>query len=303
MDLITDLIKSRNEIEKCIKSNGFAPEHNYGYYKWLEEPGRKNIFIKFPRDSGILAQHNARTNTWYFISLPIAEESDRLGLITDSLGFLLETKKAKKVMLELPPEMKQKLAAMLKNSSYSVGRNNYVYYCPIFDMKKWDGDSLSGKTWKKLRNIRNRFYKLNKVIVKDSREITSDRLRKIVKEWVRKRTNIDKPFYHRYLNMIAQNFDGVEFARTLIVNDEPCTITAGWRIPNSNDYYSGIGIYNYKYTDVGEIANLDDLVFLKSKKFEKVDFGGSGPTLLRFKKKFQPSRIYKTLSFPIVKRG
>lgn len=303
MDLITDLAKNRSEIEKCIKGNGFAAEHNYGYYTWLEEPGRKNIFIKFPGNSGILAQHNPKLNTWYFISLPIAKKAERINLIVESIKFLFEAKKAKKVMVELPSELKSKLSSMLKSSKYRIGRNNYVYYWPVFDMKKWNGDELSGKTWKKLRNIKNRFYKLNKVAVEDSRKISPERLKKIVHDWVKKRTNIDRPFYHRYLNMVRENFNGVEFARTLLVNNEPCTITAGWRIPNSNDYYSGIGVYNYKFSDIGEIANLDDLVFLKKKKFEKVDFGGSGPTLLNFKKKFQPAYIHKTFSFPIVRKS
>lgn len=299
MELINDTLAARVEIEECIKRSGFAPEHNFGYYRWLEEPGRKNVFLKFAGKSGILAQHNEKLRTWYFISLPIAGEDARLRLLVEAIGCILSNN-AKKINIEVSPEFKKQLALELKGSNFRIGRNNYVYYWPVFDMKNWNGCDLKGKEWKKIRNIRNRFYRLNKVVAKDSREISPEKLKKIINEWIKKRSGADRPLYHRYLNMIGLNFDGVGFARSLIVNSEPCSITAGWRIPNSNDYYSAVGIYNPKISDAGEAANLDDLLFLKKKKFDKVDFGGSSKTLLQFKKKFKPSFIYKTCSFPVL---
>ena len=300
MDLISDVENSRKEIEECINHNGFAPEHNYGYYQWLEESGRENIFLKFPNKSGILGQYNEKLNAWNFISMPIAKEEDRLMMIVKSLDYLFEKKRAKKVSLELTLEFKKKLGLALKDFKLRVGGNNYIYHWPVFDMKKWDGHELKGKKWKKIRNIKNRFHRENKVVVKDARDIQDEKLRQIVNDWIRKRNGIDRPLFLRYFNMIKYKFDGVDFARTLVVNNEPCSITAGWRIPNSNDYYSGIGIYNYKFKEIGEIANLDDLIFLKKKKFGKVDFGGSSKNLLQFKKKFFPSFIYKTYSFPVL---
>jgi len=91
-------------------------------------------------------------------------------------------------------------------------------------------------------------------------------------------------------------------AKTLYVNNRPCTITAGWRIPNSNNYYSSIGIVDYSIPDLGEITNIDDLNRLKKKGFDFVDFGGSDKVLLYFKKKFKPEKIYKTYVFSIVRR-
>ena len=302
MEIINDIVSARNEIEEAIRKNGFAPEHNYWYYQWLEEAGRENVFIRFPGKRGILSQYNSKISTWYFVSMPIAEEKHRLRVITDAIGVLFEEKNAKKVMLELAPELKMQLANALKNSKFCIGRNNYTYYWPVFDMKSWDGYGLKGKKWKKIRNIINRFYKENKVLVKDSRKIKAEKLKLIVHDWLRRRNSIDRPLYHRYMNMIAQNFDGADFARTLVVNNEPCSITCGWRIPNSKDYYSGVGIYNYKVNYIGEAANLDDLFFLKNEGFENIDFGGSGKTLLQFKNKFRPSSIYKTYSFPVTKK-
>lgn len=297
MELINNTLDARREIEECIKRNGFAPEHNFGYYTWLEEPGRSNVFLKFPGKSGILAQKNEKLRTWYFISLPVAKENERLAILAEAVDLVLSNY-AVKINLETTPELKKQLTAALKGRA-RTGGNNYIYCWPVFDMKNWDGHELKGKKWKKIRNIRNRFYKSNKVQVKDSKDVNPDKLRNIVSEWVRRRTNIDRPFYQRYFNMIKNNFDGVLFARTMIVNKEPCSITAGWKIPNSSNYYSGIGLYNYKFRDIGEIANLDDLFFLKKKNFDAVDFGGSGSTLLKFKQKFKPTSIYKTYSFPV----
>jgi len=303
MELISDTLNAQKEIEDCINTNGHANEHNYGYYQWIEEPPRKNVFIKFEKKRGILAQYSDNTKSWYFISTPIAKKEESIILMLESLDFLFKKKKAKKVMLELNSNLRKMLISAIKNSSLSIGQNNYVYHWPVFDMKNWNGYELKGKKWKKIRNIRNSFYKLNRVSVEDSRNVPSENLRKIVNDWLKQRSGIDRPMYRRYFNMVSQNFNGVDFARTLIVNEEPCSITAGWKIPNSNNYYSGVGIYNYKHKHIGEISNLDDLLFLKKKGFEEVDFGGSGKTLLQFKMKFNPSYIYKTYSFPVVRKN
>ena len=300
MELINETLNARAEIEECIRRNGFAPEHNYGYYQWLEESGKKNIFLKFSDKSGILAQYKSKVSTWYFISMPIAQQKNRLKIFVEALEYIFNNKSAKKVMVELTEELRSQLILALKDSKLRIGRNNFIYFWPVFDMKNWD-ENLKGKNWKKIRNIRNRFYEEHDVVVRDSQEIHPDKLKKIVNGWLKKRSSIDRPLYHRYLNMINCNFDGADFTRSLIVDGEACSITAGWKIPNSNDYYSGIGLYNYNFEGIGEISNLDDLVFLKKQGFEKVDFGGSGKNLLEFKKKFLPSFIYKTYSFPIVR--
>ena len=45
----------------------------------------------------------------------------------------------------------------------------------------------------------------------------------------------------------------------------------GWKIPNSRNYYSGIGLCNYRYPGLGEITNIDDLTQIKHKKFPLAD--------------------------------
>ena len=91
-------------------------------------------------------------------------------------------------------------------------------------------------------------------------------------------------------------------ARALYINNEHCSISGGWRIPNSNDFYCGIGIFNYKYKNLGEFINLDDLLHLKKKGYGNVDFGGSDKATLNFKKKLRPEKIYKTHVFSISRK-
>ena len=110
---------------------------------------------------------------------------------------------------------------------------------------------------------------------------------------------VDKEYY---LNLIDSNFKGVDMAKTMYVDGKPATITAGWKIPNTKDYYSAIGIVDYSFPGLGEIANIDDLNRLKRMGFKYVDFGGSDKILLQFKRKFKPEKIYKTYIFSMVRK-
>ena len=125
---------------------------------------------------------------------------------------------------------------------------------------------------------------------------------KILLNWLKKRSSRDRIEKAYFLNLMDNNFRGMDMAKTLYVNGKPCTITAGWKIPNSNNYYSSIGILDYSIPGLGEVANIDDLDRLKGKGFEYVDFGGSDKILLDFKKKFRPEKIYKTYIFSVVRR-
>ena len=169
-------------------------------------------------------------------------------------------------------------------------------------MKKWD-ESLQGKEWKKLRNIKNKFLKSHNVEIIPSNEIEKKKLNEIVLKWKKIRPKTEKTYYvEMYLNFIKNDFEGTDIARSVVVDGESCTITAGWKIPNSNNYYSALGLYNYKYPGLGEVANIDDLTQIKMKKFLFADFGDSTESLLQFKKKFRPESFYKTYWFHIVRK-
>jgi hypothetical protein len=86
----------------------------------------------------------------------------------------------------------------------------------------------------------------------------------------------------------------------MLVDGHVAAITAGFKVPNKNYYYSAIGIYSRDIDRTGEISNLDDLRELKKKGYEYVDFGGGEEELSNFKSKFKPSYTYKTYVFTIV---
>ncbi len=299
MERIDNIWKNRKIIENSIKKHGNDAEHNFFHYMDAETKSRKNVFFLFDNDMGILAQNS--DDKWFIFSEILAPEDMKIEIFFRFLDHIFGNG-AKKAEIEAGEELRKNIRKKLKKSEYRDCRANYEYFWPVFDMEKWDGDKLEGKKWKKLRNIKNVFYKNHRVEVKDAKEIQKEKIKAIVKEWVKRRGGRDRALYERYIKLIDNNFDGCDSARTMVIDNEPCAITAGWKIPNTNDYYSGIGILNYRFNGLGEIANLDDLVFLKEQGFNHVNFGGSDKILLEFKKKFKPSFVYKTYAFSIVKR-
>ena len=147
------------------------------------------------------------------------------------------------------------------------------------------------------------------VEVVDSVAIDKNALRRIVEEWtsyqrtLRLTAKKDRLYAQQYFNVIDSGFRDVKIAKTLIVDGVPSTITAGWEIPKSRGaYYSAIGVCNYRFNDIGEVANIDDLCMLKSLGYRFVDFGGSLANVLRFKLKFKPSFAYITHTYAFVKK-
>ncbi|MBI2651090.1 hypothetical protein HYX01_01340 [Candidatus Woesearchaeota archaeon] len=303
MKIINDVVKHGKIIKSSIKKYGFFAEHNYMHYLYNESSANKNVFFGFNRGKGILAQVNAESNAWsLFPNGILAPESERIDLLLESINYILKTQNAKKFAVELSEDIRKSLlSALNKENNFRACSTSCILYWPVYSMKMWDS-RLEGRKWKKLRNIKNRFYRKNNVEVADSRKVSKDELLSILKSWINKRIGNDSVKKSYYTSLINNNFEGADIAKTLHVNGKPCTITAGWKIPNSNNYYSAVGILDYSYHGLGEIANIDDLDRLKKNDYEHVDFGGSGKTLLYFKKKFKPDKIYKTYIFSIVRK-
>lgn len=299
MRVIKDIKKNRKIIKSSIKKYGYAAEHNYFHYLNSEGKHNKSIFFNF-NGKGIMT-HLYKDKWWYMFAEALAPENQRLKPFFKFLDYALKNKKHKKVVIEATKEFRREIIKNIDKRKYKVCSTNYILYWPVFNMNKWN-HKLKGKKWKKLRNIRNRFYRAYNIRVVDSRNVAKEKLKKIVDEWIKKRRATDEVEHDEYYNMIDNNFRGLDSARSIIVNNKPCTITAGWKIPNSKNYYSAIGIFNYSYNYIGELANLDDLINLKKKGYKYVDFGGSNKILLKFKKKFKPHNLYKTYIFSIVRK-
>ena len=301
MDIIDDIDNGKREIINIIKQHGFVREHNYWFFYNQQTNYAKTYFFKF-KDSGIFSVRY-KSGTWEIIGEVLASENKRIELFNKFLDYVLMKQKDKKIFTFVPEKFYNNIKSILqKSSKYRMTGNPDVYYTPVFNMKKWD-ENLEGSGWKKLRNAKNHFLKLHNVEVIPSKEIEKEKLSQVVLEWKKKRPKVEKNYYiQMYLNFIKNDFEGTDIARSVVVDGEVCTITAGWKIPNSNNYYSAIGLYNYKHNGLGEIANVDDLSQIKKNKFSYADFGDSTESLLQFKNKFGPERLYKTYWFHIVRR-
>jgi|TARA_Y100000310_G_scaffold345431_1_gene464935 hypothetical protein len=303
LKVISDVVKHQKKIKKGIKKYGHFAEHNYLHYLYNETRWDKNIFFDFGNGKCLLVQFDKDNNVWsLFPNGILAPESERLDLLLEATNYILKKQKAKKFVIEVSEDLKKKLLNKFKiKNSFRACNYTEILYWPTYNMDLWNS-RLKGSKWKKLRNIKNRFYKKNKVSVRNSKDIPKEKLKRILSSWLKKRKDNDRVDKDYYFNLIDNNFKGLDMAKTLCVNGKPRTITAGWKIPNSNNYYSSIGILDYSCPGLGEVANIDDLNRLKREGYDYVDFGGSDKVLLYFKKKFRPEKIYKTYTFSIVRR-
>jgi hypothetical protein len=299
-DVISDTVGSQKEILKCIDKFGHLPEHNYFYYEYMRDKETENRFLKFGNE-GLLANFDPRGEVWEFITEPLAEQSNKLNVLLQAISYCF-SEGAEKVKVELSTDFKKQLINNLPTELRAC-RDSEVLIWPVFDMATWDGTELSGNKWKKLRHAKNSMEANGKVEVVPCTEIKKEKLKALVEEWKRNRTPNDRANEEYYVKLVENDFLGMDSTRSVLVDGEPCSITGGWKIPNSNDYYSETGLHNYKYEALGDYANWDDLVELKKRGFRKVDFGGSDKKLFAFKKKLNPTHTYKTHIFSIVRKS
>ena len=301
LKVVYDVVKNQKKIKKGIKKYGYFAEHNYLHYFYSQTKWDRNVLFDFGKDKSVLTQFYRRGNVWdLFPNSILAPENERLDLLLETANYILKKQKAKKFVVEVSEDLRKEILNKFKiKNSFRICDPDILYW-PMYNMNLWD-PKLRGSKLKKLRNLRNRFYKRNRVKIRDSKKVPKEYLREILSNWLQKRKDNDRVDKSYYFNLIDSNFNGLDMAKTMYVNNKPCTITAGWKIPNSNNYYSSIGILDYSYPGLGEIANIDDLNRLKRKGYDYVDFGGSDKVLLYFKRKFKPEKIYKTYVFSIVR--
>jgi len=302
LKIIYDVEKHQKKIKKGIKKYGHFDEHNLIHYLNYETNWDKNILFDFGKDRIVLTQFYKVSNIWsLFPNGVLAPKDERLELFLKVNEYVFDNKKPKKFVVEVSQDLRKEIMDKFDDSSrFRICKSTDVLYWPMYNMKVWDS-KLRGSRWKKLRNVKNRFYKNNKIRISDSKDVPHFKLKKILSNWLKKRKDNDRVEKEYYFNLINNSFKGMDIAKTIYINGKPCTITAGWKIPNTNNYYSSIGILDYSHPGLGELSNIDDLNRLKKKGYDYVDFGGSDKVLLEFKKKFKPEKIYKTYTFSIVR--
>ena len=302
MKVIYDVAEHQKKIKDSIRKHGHFAEHNFVHYLYSETKPNRNVLFDFGNSKSVLARCDKEHKVWaLFPNGILAPEKERIDLLLEASYYILKKQKAKKFSVEVSEEIRKGLLNRFRTTNGIKACNcNCILYWPLYNMDLWDA-KLNGGKFKKLRNVSNRFYRKNKVRVFDSRLVPKEKLMDIVTAWTSRRRRHDRVHKDYYFNLINNNFKGVDIAKTMYVNGKPCTITAGWKIPNSNNYYSSVGIMDYSRPDLGEVANMDDLNRLKECGYDYVDFGGSEKSLLYFKKKFKPETIYKTYIFSIVR--
>lgn len=300
---IKHIHKHKDNINQAIKKYGHCVEHNYHHYKYCEGDGEKNYFFKLGNKKGILSSFDEKEDIWYlFPSGILAPEEERFEIFSQLMDHAFEKQKVSKMCVEVNQDFRKEIIKKLRScDKYRACKSYEILYWPMYKMKNFD-PNLRGKNWKKLRNIKNRFYKKHKVKIVDSKTVDKQELKKVLNSWLKKRNANDHVDKYYYENMIDNNFKGTDMAKTIIVDGKPSSITAGWKVPNTNNYYSHVGILDYSYPGLGEVANIEDLRFLKKKNYDYADFGGSDKVLLYFKKKFKPESVYKTYLFSIVQK-
>ena len=300
MKIYKDVKKHKPKIIDSINKFGFLPEHNYYHCLYKQTPSKRCIFFDFGCGRGIIALFNKKNKVWYVTNGILAPKAEMPGIFLEFVDYVLHKKNVKKISVETGEDFKSEIFRKLKNSKYKTSMN-YTLNWPVINLYKWD-EKLSGKEWKKFRNIRNRFHNNLQIKVKDAKKIGNGTLRSLLFSWLKRRHPRDRVDYSYYLNIINSKFMGFAVTRALLINNELCSVSAGWKIPNSDVFYSGIGIFNYKHKDMGDFANLDDLMHLKKIGYRHVDLGGSDKAILYFKKKFKPEKIYKTCIFSISRK-
>ena len=297
MKVYYDIGKAKQKVVKTIKKYGFSPEHNYYNYLYMQNgSNRKCVFLDFGGDKGIIALFNKSNNTWRVINSVFAPGKERIEIFIKFLDWATINKGSKKVFVESLGDFKSEVFRKLKdthrfNTSYSLS-------WPIYNLDSLDMN-LSGKDWKKLRNIRNRFFNRFRVQVKNPKSVNKEILKNVLHSWIRKRYPRDRANNYYYLNVIDSGFKGFDIVRSISLNGKVCSFSGGWVIPNNGNFYYSIGIFDYNYKNIGDFINLDDLLHIKKLGWRYVDLGGSDKSTIAFKRKFKPVKIYQTYFFSI----
>jgi hypothetical protein len=288
---------------RSIARWGHCEEHNLSHFLSLGTSAKIPVFVSFDDSMGILALKSKTGKLWYVMREVLAPKEKKAEIFLEFAEHIMKDMGIERIQVEFEERFRDELLQKLEDTSLRACSVNYYLDWPLFDMERWDGDKMPGKEWKKLRNIKNKFYKEHKVEVRNPEDADKEELKRIVKDWKSKRNAEDFAYTHEYMDVVENGFKGFDEVRVLFIDSKPRAITGGWKVPNSDQYYSSLGIFDYSVERLGEIANLDDLVYLKSRGYKIVNFGGSDSDLLEFKKKFRPHSQYRTYTFSIAKKN
>ena len=296
---VHNVIDSQELVEDIISKHGYAPEHNYWYMVNMGDESSEVLLWELNGNGIVFLKHD--DGDIELISDILSPKQEQVDLFIKFLDFVHENYKVDEVLVTFDSKYRNDLINKVSDK-YKVKAPRRTFTAPIFNMKNWD-PNLGGKNWKKMRNMRNQFIKNHKPKITGPGPYTKQQLNQLIDQWAELDTSeIKNEWTKCFKNFVKNDFKGCEIVRIISVDNKPCSITAGWRIPNTNNYYSAIGVHNYKYKYLGETAYLDDFACIKLLKVDYVDMGGSDSKAnLNFKLKFKPESLYTSYFMSVVK--
>ncbi len=302
MKIINCIEKAESEIKESIIKYGYLPQHHFELFLNYGRESESCVFLDAGGKRGVFAYLNLKTKNWRILTDPISPLGENLKIISQAIDFIFKNYQPKKIILEdITEELSKKIKVVSKNKFWRALPPTYSLFWPVIDLNNL-GNDLSGRKWKRLRNIRNKFLKENQVIIREVKETDKEDLKNLVTAWKKQRKGLDREHLSQYLKFIDCSFKGLDLIRVTETNGRISCISGGWSIPNSKNYYSFFGLHDYYVKNIGEVSYIDELLEAKKRGFEKVDLGGSEKNLIQFKIKFHPDFLYKTDTFSVVCR-
>jgi len=298
MKVIRDIGREKEKIQAAIKTHGHLAQHHYQFFLNYPRKNEEAVFLDFLDNRGILAYQNSFA--WRFLTDPVASPTEKINVFLEATAYIFEKEKAQKLILEdITENFRKEIIAAPKGKNWRAVKTAYSLVWPVLNLGFWD-EKLAGGQWKRLRNTRHKFFRENQVEFKPADEFSREDLRAVAIKWRDQRSDTDRVHFDQYLRLIESGFEGFDLVRIMAVNGRPAAINGGWKIPNSNNYYSCLGLYDFTHEGIGEVSYIDELNEAKQMGFEKIDLGGSSGGLLDFKKKFHPQENYRTDTFSLL---
>jgi hypothetical protein len=250
-------------------------------------------------DMGILASYEPDTKECRVFTEILAPLTDKVGILQLFLDTLYALRPyTKKVWVETVTSTRKHILEYIEG--YKIHNINYTLIWPVFDMHTWTGAAMQGGEWKDIRYYWNKFHKEHTVQF-NNEAINEKECLELLYKWKRERKVRDKADIGYYENAIRTGFKGYDIIRIMRVDGKIATMTAGFQV-RKDYYYSSIGIYDPTIPRCNEIANMDDLINLQKLGYTTIDFGGVEKEHLDFKKKFKPTKYYKTHIYSIERK-
>ena len=266
MRIVTDVNSFMEQVDKSIKMYGNFPENNFYHYINSQEDWIRNAVIDFGRNRIILASYE--DDIWkIFPEGVLCSKEEKVRLISEFCDFFLVKKGCNKVMIELQEDNYKELKFQIEKGSdgwdsVKIDSIEDTYYCPVVDLNLWNS-KLEGSGMYELRKIKNNFCKKYSLKVSDAAKLKKEYLLTLLDEWRKNRKAKDEACIEEYKKFIETGFKGTDYAICILVDGKPHSLIAGWKIPNTENFYMGISLHNYKSAGIGEVSYIEFLNELK----------------------------------------